>query len=226
MNNQQTAPIEVTAFAWVPKFAQGYVRDLRVRWALEEAGLPYSTRLIGGAGGGGPGPQRPLDYLAEQPFGQVPVYKEGELCLFESGAIVLHIGEKDPRLLPREPVRRARAICWMMSALNSVELQTISLTLVNVFYKDADWAEAARTTIAPRVQSRLAFLSGALKDKEWLDGSFTIGDLMMVDVLRSIPDPSLIPAHPNLAAYVARGMARPAFQRAMAAQMADFINEG
>jgi glutathione S-transferase len=219
----QASPIEVTAFAWVPPFARGFVRDLRVRWALEEVDLPYRTRLIGGAGGLPAGPPRPENFLAEQPFGQVPVYKEGPLCLFESGAILLHIGARDARLLPHDEIGRARAIAWMIAALNSIEPQTFMLVVLKLLFGDAPWSAEARAALTPQVARRLAQLSATLGDKEWLEGRFTIGDLMMVDVLRAVPDPALVASHPNLAAYVARGTARPAFRRAMDAQLADFL---
>ena len=223
MPADQDSPIEITAFAWVPPFARGFVRDLRVRWALEEIGLPYRVRLIGGAGGMPFGPPRPENYLAEQPFGQLPVYKEGALCLFESGAIVLHIGGKDERLLPCDESARGRAIAWMIAALNSIEPQTSMLTVLTLFVADAPWSEDARAVVTPRIAERLAQLSASLGDKEWLEGRFTIGDLMMVDTLRAIPDQTLVATHPNLAAYIARGTARPAFRRALEAQLADFI---
>lgn len=219
----ETSPIEVTAFAWVPSFARGFVRDLRVRWALEEIDLPYRVRLIGGAGGTALGPARPESYLREQPFGQVPVYKEGGLCLFESGAIVLHIGAKDERLLPRDQAGHARAIGWMIAALNSIEPHTFMLAAMTLFFERASWSAEARAAVRPLVAQRLAQLSAALGDKDWLEGRFTIGDLMMVDALRAIPDQALVATHSNLAGYVARGTARPAFRRAMAAQLADFI---
>jgi glutathione S-transferase len=223
MPADNASPIELTAFAWVPPFARGFVRDLRVRWALEEIGLTYRVRLIGGAGGMPFGPPRPENYLAEQPFGQLPVYKEGEICLFESGAIVLHIGGKDERLLPRDEPSRGRAIAWMIAALNSIEPQTFMLTVLTLFVADEPWAADARAVVTPRVAERLAQLSASLGDKEWLEGRFTIGDLMMVDTLRAIPDQALVASYPNLAAYIARGTARPAFRRAMEAQLADFI---
>jgi glutathione S-transferase len=219
----QTLPIEVTAFAWVPPPARGFVRDLRVRWALEEIGLPYRVRLIGGAGGTPFGPPRPENYLAEQPFGQVPVYKEGTLRMFESGAIVLHIGEKDERLLPRDEHGRARAIVWTIAALNSIEPQSLALLILSISCGNAPWFAEARAAVAPFLERRLAHLAAALGENEWLEERFTIGDLMMVEALRSIPGQSLVAAHPNLAAYVARGTARPAFRRAMDAQLADFI---
>jgi glutathione S-transferase len=219
----ETSPIEVTARAWVPPFASGFVRDLRVRWALEEIGLSYRVRLIGGAGGTAFGPPRPETYLAEQPFGEVPVYMEDSLCLFESGAIVMHVGAKDGRLLPRDEPSRGRAIAWMIAALNSVELHTFILAALTVFFGEASWSAEARAAVTPRVQQRLAQLAASLGDKEWLDGRFTIGDLMMVDTLRTIPDQALVAAHPNLAGYVAWATARPAFGRAMEAQLANFI---
>jgi len=223
MPADNTSPIEVTAFAWVPPFARGFVRDLRVRWALEEIGLPYRVRLIAGVGGTSIGPPRPENYQAEQPFGQVPVYKEGALCLFESGAIVLHVGAKDERLLPRDEPGRGRAIAWMIAALNSVELHTFMLATLTLFFGEVPWSAEARAAVTPRVEQRLAQLANSLGDKEWLDGRFTIGDLMMVDTLRALADQALVAAHPNLAGYVARGTARPAFRRAMQAQLADFI---
>lgn len=216
------AAIEVTALAWVPPFARGFVRDLRVRWALEEIGVPYRTRLIGGTG---LGPKRPDGYHLEQPFGQVPVYKEAGLCLFESGAIVLHVGEKDPRLLPRDKAGRARAIAWMIAALNSIEPQTTMLAVLGFAFPDQGWAEPARQALVPMIDVRLAGLSKSLGAKDWLEGAFTIGDLMMIDALRAIPDHGLVAGYENLAAYVERGTSRPAFQRAIAAQLADFIPE-
>ena len=219
------AAIEVTTLAWVPPFARGFVRDLRVRWALEEVGLPYRTRLIGDAGGTGFGPQRPDDYHREQPFGQVPVYKEAGLCLFESGAIVLHIGEKDPRLLPQDPAGRARAIAWMIAALNSIEPQTTMLAVLGFAFPNQGWTEPARQALTPMIGQRLAHLSDALGAKDWLEDGFTIGDLMMIDALRAVPDQGLVAAYENLAAYVERGMSRPAFQRALAAQLADLVPE-
>ncbi|MBA3895553.1 MAG: glutathione S-transferase family protein [Sphingomonadaceae bacterium] len=210
------AAIEVTAFKWVPDFARGFVRDLRVRWALEEIGLPYRVRLIGGEG------DRPADYWLDQPFGQVPVYKEGDLTLFESGAILIHIGEKDERLLPRDANGRARAIMWLIAALNSIEPQSGQLTAIDVFDRGAEWGKLRRPRVVEIVEQRLSRLSDWLGGKEWLEGRFTVGDIMMVDALRGISDDSLLARHANLAAYVARGTARPAFRRAMDAQIANF----
>lgn len=208
---------EVTAFAWVPPFARGQVRDLRVRWALEELGRPYRVRLLSG-------PERPKDYYLEQPWGQVPAYREGDLRLFECGAIVLHIAESDSehRLLPRDPVARGRAISWLFAALNSVDPQLGALTLVDVFEAGSDWSKAARSAIVERVDSRLARLADWLGQRDWLEDQFTVGDLLMVATLRST-DHGLLARHPTLSAYVARGEARPAFQRALAAQLADFV---
>ncbi|MCA1654184.1 MAG: glutathione S-transferase family protein [Sphingomicrobium sp.] len=210
------AIIEVTAFKWVPPFARGFVRDLRVRWALEEIDLPYRVRLIGGEG------DRPTDYSLDQPFNQVPVLKEGDLTLFESGAILIHIGEKDERLLPRDPASRARAIMWLIAALNSIEPLTGQLTAIDVFDPNAEWGKLRRADVADSVGRRLALLSDWLGDKPWLEGRFTIGDMMMVDALRGISDHALVARHANLSAYVQRGTTRPAFQRAMTAQLADF----
>ena len=208
--------IEVTAFRWVPPFAEGFVRDMRVRWALEEIGLGYRLRLIGGPD------DRPDNYTLEQPFGQVPVYKEGDLCLFESGAIVIHIGEKDERLLPRDPNGRARAIMWVIAALNSIEPQTGQLVAIDVFGAGSEWGRLRRPEVVELVAARLQKLSDWLGEKEWLEGRFTVGDLMMVDALRALSDQKLIAEHRNLADYVARGTARPAFQRALADQIATF----
>lgn len=211
------APVEVTAYKWVPPLAVGFVKDLRVRWALEEIGLPYRERLVGGAGG-----NKSPDHLADQPFGQVPVFKEGGLALFESGAILVHIGEKDERLLPRDPNARARAIGWAFAALNSVEPFAQTLFLMGFVADGKDWQDTAKDAIRPFAQTRLAQLSKALGEREWLEGQFTIGDLLMVDVLRAVPEEGLVAAHQNLTDYVERGTSRPAFKAAMAAQLAAF----
>ncbi len=217
MSVDPNAPIEVTAYEWVPPVAVGFVKDMRVRWALEEIGLPYRERLVGGAGG-----DKSPDHLADQPFGQVPVYKEGNLTLFESGAILIHIGEKDERLLPREPEARARAIGWAIAALNSIEPFAQTLFLMDYVADGKDWRNAAKDAVRPFAQMRLAQLSNALREREWLEDRFTIGDLLMVDVLRAVPEDDLVAAHPNLPAYVERGASRPAFKAAMAAQLAAF----
>ncbi len=211
------AEIEVTAYCWVPPMARGHVKDMRVRWALEEIGLPYRVRFFGGAGGG-----KSPEHLADQPFGQVPVYKEGGLTLFESGAILIHIGEKDEILLPRDTAGRARAIGWALAALNSIEPMTQMLFVMGYVSEGTDWSEAGKDAVRPFSEMRLAQLATALENREWLEDRFTIGDLLMIDVLRSAPEPELLAAHPNLAAYVERGTARPAFKQALADQMAGF----
>jgi glutathione S-transferase len=212
-----TGEIEVTAFKWVPPFAQGFVKDMRVRWALEEIGVSYRERLIGGIF-----EEQPKEYLADQPFGQVPVYKSQGVTLFETGSILIHIGERDDRLLPRDPAGRGRAISWMVAALNSIEPSLSALMLVGHAGAEKDWAEDAKDAVRPFCEKRLAMLSDALSEKDWLEDRFTIGDLMMIDVLRTAPEGELVPAHPNLVAYVERGTSRPAFKAAMAAQLAAF----
>jgi glutathione S-transferase len=215
MPQRDDAAIQVTGFAWVPPFARGHVRDLRVRWALEEIGLDYSTRLISAV-------ERPTSYFGEQPYGQVPYYREGDIEMFESGAIVLHIAEKDERLLPRDPVGRARAITWLISALNSMEPYVMNMVTIDSFCAGQQWAELRRPEQVRMMERRLEHLSTALGDKDWLEGRFTVGDLMMVEALRNLtPDRLSIPQ--NLQDYVARGEARPAFQAALAAQLADFV---
>jgi glutathione S-transferase len=211
------AEIEVTAFKWVPPFAQGFVKDLRVRWALEEISQAYRERLIGGIF-----EDQPSEYLADQPFGQVPVYKENGLTLFETGSILIHIGGTDQRLLPADAKGRGRAISWMIAALNSVEPVLSALMLVGHAGGEKDWADDAKDAVRPFAEKRLEMLSSALGDREWLEDRFTIGDLVMIDVLRTAPEDELVPAHPNLAAYVERGTSRPAFKAAMAAQLAVF----
>jgi glutathione S-transferase len=209
------APIEITAFEWVPPFAQGLVRDLRVRWALEEAGLEYRQRLIG--------EQRPADYLLEQPFNQVPVYRDAEVNIFESGAIVQYIGEKSEKLLPRDRRARFRAIQWTYSAVNSVEPALTNLIAVTVTQADQEWAKLRRAGAEEFARLKLKRVSDWLGDKEWLEGErFSIGDLMMITTLRFAAQSKLVPEFPNLAAYVARGEARPAFKQALNDQLAVF----
>ena len=210
------AAIEITAYEWAPPPARGRIKDLRVRWALEEVGRSYRVRLIGDIF-----EKKPPAYLAEQPFGQVPVYKEGGVTLFESGAILMHIGESDERLLPRDPAGRGRAIAWMFAALNSVEPPMGTMVVLRFAADGKDWQAEAQAAARPFAQKQLAHLSRALGDHEWLDDRFTLGDLLMVDVLRNA-SPDLLTPHPNLIAYVERGTARPAFKAAMAAQLADF----
>jgi glutathione S-transferase len=208
------ASIEITAFAWVPEFARGVVRDLRVRWALEEAGLDYRVRLLG--------QQRPADYLLEQPFDQVPVYRDGDVHIFESGAIVQYIGEKSETLLPRDPQSKYRAIQWTYAALNSCEPAILNLLLIDLFFTGEEWAKLRRPGAEDFVKLKLKRLSDWLGDKEWLEGRFTIGDLLMVTVLRFLRHTDLVAGFPNLDALVKRGEARPAFKQALTDQLAAY----
>lgn len=208
------AAIEITAFAWVPPFAEGLVRDLRARWALEEIGADYRVRLLGQS--------RPPEYLLEQPFDQVPTLSEGDVRIFESGAIVQYIGEKDERLLPRDPQQRFRAIQWTYAALNSVEPAVSNLLGITIFYAEEEWAKLRRPGAEDFVRLKLKRVSDWLGDAEWLEDRFTIGDIMMVTVLRFLKDVGLVAEYPNLMAYVERAEARPAFQQALADQLATF----
>lgn len=209
--------ITVSAFRWVPDFAKGQVRDLRVRWALEEAGLPYRTRLLE------QGEQDAPEYRALQPFGQVPMFEEDGHVLFESGAIVLHIGERCEALLPKEPLARARATQWLIAALNSVEPHVMNVVLIDLFYVGEEWARLRRDGARAFARKRIQAVAEALGDKPYLDGdAFTAGDLLMSAVLRIVPD---LLGSPKLEAYVERCTARPAFQRALASQLADFRPE-
>lgn len=209
------AHIEITAFRWVPDFAQGLVRDLRARWALEEAGLDYRVRLLD--------QQRPPEYLLEQPFDQVPCFRDDQVRIFETGAIVQYVGEKSEALLPRDPQGRYRAIQWTYAALNSVEPALMNLVLIDFFYTGEEWAKLRRTGAEDFARLKLKRVSDWLGDKQWLEGErFTIGDLLMVTVLRFVRHTKLVAGFPNLDAYLKRGEARPAFQRALADQLATF----
>jgi glutathione S-transferase len=208
------ATIEISAFAWVPPFAEGLVRDLRPRWALEEIGLPYKVQLLEG--------ERPPEYYLDQPFGQVPCYREGPLKIFESGAIVQHIGEKSEKLLPRDSVARIRAIQWSYAALNSVEPAIQNLVAIDLFYSNEEWAKLRRPGAEEFARLKLKRVADWLGDKEWLEGHFTIGDLMMASVLRIPRHTDLVAEQPNLKDYVERAEQRPAFQRALADQLAVF----
>ncbi len=209
--------ITISALKWVPDFARGQVRDLRVRWALEEAGLPYRTRLLE------LGDQDKPDYRALQPFGQVPIFEENGLVLFETGAIVLHIGERSETLLPKDPGARARAAQWLVAALNSVEPFVMNVALIDLFYKDEEWAKLRRPGAVEFAKKRLSALSKNLGDKPFLDGErFTAGDLLMSTVLRILNRTDIVTSDKRLAAYVERCTARPAFQRALNAQLGDF----
>lgn len=213
------SPIEVTGFSWVPPFARGHVRDVRVRWALEEAGRPYRTRLLNAM------KPRPDFYFEEQPFGQVPAYDDGTVRLFESGAIVLHIGQDCETLLPADPAGRARATTWVIASLNSVEPMIAELNNIDIFNAKEEWARLRRPSAEDQVRRRLARLSDWLSDKEYLEDRFTAGDLMMASVLRGLDGNPLMDEQPGIARYYARCIARPAFQAALAAQLADFTEE-
>jgi len=209
--------ITISAFKNVPEFAQGQVRDLRVRWALEEAGLPYKTRLLE------QGDQDKPDYRALQPFGQVPIFDEDGFVLFESGAIVLHIGERSEALLPKDGGARARATQWLIAALNSIEPFIMNVVLIDLFYAKEEWARLRRRGAVEFVQRRLSALSQSLGDKRYLDGErFTAGDLMMTTVLRILKHTDIVTGDKRLAAYVDRCAARAAFKRAFDAQIGDF----
>ncbi|MCL6741276.1 glutathione S-transferase family protein [Sphingomonas sp. RB56-2] len=209
------AEIEITAFKLVPEFAQGVVRDLRVRWALEEAGLDYRARLLDQV--------RPAEYLREQPFDQVPCFNDGKVRIFETGAIVQYLGEQSEALLPRDPQGKYRAIQWTYAALNSVEPAILNLLLIDIFYAGEEWARLRRPGAEDFTKLKLKRVADWLGDKQWLEGDrFTIGDLLMVTVLRFLRHTELVSGFPNLAAYQQRGEARPAFQRALADQMAAY----
>ena len=216
MPKDPSAAIEISAFNWVPDFAKGLVRDMRLRWALEEAGIPYRVRRLDAMA------ERPQDYFQEQPFGQVPIFVEGDLHLFESGAILLHIGEKSGTLLPKDEIGRARATCWLIAALNSIEPMIFELINIDIFNAGEEWARLRRPEAERKVRDRLQRLADWLGDQDYLEGRFTVADLLMTTVLRSLRHTQLVGEQPRLAAYVARCEARPAFQRALAAQLADF----
>lgn len=203
----------ISAYNWVPPPARGQVRDLRVRWALEELDRDYTVETVLH--------QDKAAYRAKQPFGQVPAYDDGEVQLFESGAIVLHIAESDERLLPRDPPARARAIGWMFCALNTLEVPLLQLAELNIFSAGKAWTEGARPRVERWVRQRLGELAARLGDRPYLDGeTFTAGDLLVADVLRQVPQ-AMLAETPSLAAYLARCTARPAFQKALTAQLAD-----
>jgi glutathione S-transferase len=206
----------LTAFELSPDRGQGLARDTRVRWALEEVGQPYEVRLVSFEA------MKKPAHLALQPFGQIPTWEEGDLALFETGAIVLHIAETHGRLLPEEANARAHAIMWMFAALNTVEPPIAELGTARIHEGDRPWAAERLPLVVDRVRGRLDQLSRRLGDAPWLDGAFSAGDLMMVSVLLRVKPSGLLDSWPNLAAYVARGEARPAYQRAFAAQLAVF----
>jgi glutathione S-transferase len=206
--------ITITAFERSPDGGKGLARDTRVRWALEEVGQPYQVRLVS---------FRALEepaHLALHPFGQIPTFEEGDLALFETGSIVFHLAERYPGLFPADANARARAITWMFAALNTMEPPILDLTTVKIFEGDKPWKQDRLPLVEGRLRARLTQLAARLGTADWLDGAFTAGDLMMVSVLLRAKPSGIVDEHPNLAAYVARGEARPAYQRAFAAQLA------
>lgn len=210
----ETRPV-VTAFRHAPAFAHGLVRDLRVRWALEEIGRPYRADLLDAMA------PRPDAYRDWQPFGQVPAFADDTVRLFESGAILLYLGDQNERLLPRDPAARWNATAWLIAALNSVEPAAMQLVTLDVFQADRAWSAEARPTAEAFLTGRLACVADALDGREWLAGQFSIADIMMTTVLRSLRHTPIVKDSPILAAYQARAEARPAFQRALADQIAD-----
>ena len=206
----------ITAFESSPDRGRGQARDMHVRWALEEVGQPYDVRLVSFS------EMKQAAHRARHPFGQIPTYEEGNLALFESGAIVLHIAERHAGLLPDDPDARARAITWMFAALSTIEPPIIELQNAVLLENDKPWHEQRLPLVQDRIRTRLGDLSNRLGDAEWLDGEFSAGDLLMVDVLRRLSNSGLLDEYPNVAAYVARGEARPAFKRAFDAQYAVF----
>jgi glutathione S-transferase len=209
----------ITAFARSPDRGRGLARDMRVRWALEEVGQPYEVRLVSFA------EMKEPAHRALQPFGQIPTYEDGELSLFESGAIILHVAERHAGLLPDDPDARARAIAWMFAALGTVEPPIVEREMATYAERDKAWYAEHLAMLDARVRGRLGELSERLGDADWLDGAFSAGDLLMVHVLQRLGRTGMLEEWPNLAAYVVRAEARPAFKRAFAAQLAVFTSQ-
>jgi glutathione S-transferase len=206
----------ITAFAQSPDRGRGLARDMQVRWALEEVGQPYDVRLV-------PFEEMKQDaHRALHPFGQIPTYEEGDLALFESGAIVFHIAERHRGLLPDDANARARAITWMFAALSTIEPPIIDLGIAMLMERTESWHEQRLPFVKDRLRARLGALSERLGEADWLDGAFSAGDLLTISVMRRLNASGILQEHPNLAAYVARGEARPAFRRAFEAQLAVF----
>lgn len=206
--------ITITAFERSPDGGKGLARDTRVRWALEEVGQPYAVRLVSFAA------MKEPAHMALHPFGQIPTYQEDDLVLFETGAIVFHLAERHAGLLPGDANARSRAIAWMFAALNTVEPPILEFATARLFERDRPWHAERLPLVEDRVRQRLDQLSDRLGDADWLDGAFSAGDLMMVSVLLRLKPSGMLDGHPMLAAYVARGEARPAYKRAFAAQLA------
>ena len=209
----------ITAFERSPDRGRGLARDMRVRWALEEVGQPYEVRLVSFAA------MKEPAHRTLHPFGQFPTYEEGDLGLFESGAIVFHIAERHAGLLPNDANSRARAITWMFAALNTVEPPILDLQTIRFLEGDKPWYQQRLPLVEDRIRVRLGELSARLGDAECLDGAFSAGDLMMVSVLIRLKASRMLDEYPNLSAYVARGEARPAYQRAFDAQLAVFTGQ-
>ena len=209
----------ITAFERSPDRGRGLARDMRVRWALEEVGQPYGVRLLSFKA------MKEPAHLRLHPFGQIPTYEEGDLALFESGAIIFHIAERHAGLLPPDANARARAITWMFAALNTVEPPIVERGMATILEHDKPWYQERLPYLEDRVRVRLGELSGHLGNADWLDGAFSAGDLLMVTVLRRLGSSGLLEEYPNLCAYVARGAARPAYQRAFDAQLAVFTGQ-
>ena len=208
--------ITITAFERSPDGGRGLARDTRVRWALEEVGQPYEVRLVSFRA------MKEPAHMALHPFGQIPTYEEGDLVLFESGAIVFHIAERHAGLLPDDANARARAITWMFAALSTLEPPIVDLGVAMLLERDETWYEQRLLVVKDRIRVRLGELSARLGNADWLDGAFSAGDLLMVTVLRRLNASDILNEYPNLSAYVARGEARPAFRRAFEAQLAVF----
>jgi glutathione S-transferase len=206
----------ITAFERSPDRGRGLARDMRVRWALEEVGWPYEVRLLSFSQMKAPA------HRALHPFGQIPTYEEGDLALFETGAIVFHIAERGAGLLPDDANGRARAIAWMFAALNTVEPPILDLATARLLEGDRTWSKERQPLVEARLRDQLGQLSARLGDADWLDGAFSAGDLMMVSVLLRLKSSGILDEYPNLAAFVARGEARPAYKRAFDAQLAVF----
>jgi len=205
----------ITTFGWVPEFARGFVRDIRPRWAFEEVGQPYAVDLITDS--------KCPDHRRWQPFGQVPTYRDDQVAIFESGAIVLRIAERAGKLIPADPAARMRALQWVAAALNSVEPFVMAVAVNDIFEADREWSKARHVKVADDLKTRLGDLEAALGDKVWLDGDvFTVGDLMMISVLGGLRGTSMLCDVPRLALYVARGESRPAHRKAMKDHMATF----
>jgi glutathione S-transferase len=208
----------ITAFERSPDRGRGLARDMRVRWALEEVGQAYEVRLVSFAA------MKQPAHKALHPFGQIPTYEDGDLTLFESGAIILHIAERHAGMLPTDANARARAIAWMFAALNTVEPAVVNRSMAAIFEQDKPWYADRMPGLDEQVHARLGDLSSYLGDADWLDGAFSAADLLMVTVLRRLESSGLLQAYPNLLAYVARGVARPAYQRAFEAQLKVFTS--